>query len=139
MTRVSIPRRFAVAMPPASERFEITITMRAFAIFPNATFFAIASKFDTRPDNNIPSCFMPLQTSRVAVGGQICASSLSRLHLFSRPFKVKTPCPGPIHAHYFDGLHNLFVLERGLRPAVARPQSDQRFTAAECFTTTGRV
>jgi hypothetical protein len=48
----------AVSMPPASVRFEITISMQVFAIFPEATLRAIASKFEPRPDIRIPSRFI---------------------------------------------------------------------------------
>src|SRR5205814_5370205 len=112
ITRVSSPSPFAVAMPPASERFEITIAMRALAIFPDATFLAIASKFDPRPDNNIPSCFMPLQTNCLIFCGQLTANL--KLQTFFRQFTVAGGiCLDESYAHWCDALA-LSTLEAGL-------------------------
>jgi hypothetical protein len=51
------PRRRAVSRPRASGRFEITTAISA-GITPAATLSAMASRFDPRPEINMPSRFI---------------------------------------------------------------------------------
>ena len=58
MTSGSSPMRRAVSIPPASVRLEMTTAMRASGIFPAATFLAMASKFEPRPERRMPRFFI---------------------------------------------------------------------------------
>ncbi len=58
ITSAVSPSRRAVSIPPASSRLEITTAMRASGIRPAATFLAMASKFEPRPESRMPRFFM---------------------------------------------------------------------------------
>src|SRR5712692_2415106 len=47
---------------PAAARLEMTIAMRASGILPEATFFAIISKLEPRPERSMPRFFISHST-----------------------------------------------------------------------------
>ena len=61
MASAVTPSRRAVSRPPASDLFEITTAMRALGMVPLATFLAMASKFEPRPESKMPRLCMGRQ------------------------------------------------------------------------------
>src|ERR1700676_1074324 len=71
------PRLRAVSSPRASVRLEITTAMRASGIRPAATFLAMASKLEPRPERSMPRFFIEgseCQTTMIIQPSLFCLS-----------------------------------------------------------------
>src|SRR5215831_11447665 len=66
MTSAFRPRRRAASMPGASALLEITIAMLASSL-PEATLWAMASKFEPRPERRMPRFFIGIDVEIILV------------------------------------------------------------------------
>ena len=82
--RLRVPCGLAISMPPASGLLEMTTAMRALGILPAATLWAMASKFEPRPESRMPRFFMEELSAS--------ASAYQHISISSRASVDNPPC-----------------------------------------------
>jgi hypothetical protein len=80
--------RFATSSPPAFATFDIATETRALAILPLATFVAMASKLEPRPESRMPMFFIKSSVVGRSASGYSSTSQTSDNHREAQESRV---------------------------------------------------